>query len=106
MKTKVISLRLAPKQLEQVEELAKEEQKEKSELVRELINYGLMLKMFKFYRQGKVSLGYVAEKLSLSVGEVLDLLAEFGIESPMDFEDYLQGFETLKRTFPGRVRVD
>lgn len=98
MKTKVISLRLAPKQLEQVEELAKEEHKEKSELARELINYGLMLKMFKLYRQGKVSLGYVAEKLSLSVGEVLDLLAEFGIESPIDFEDYLAGFETLKRT--------
>lgn len=98
MKTKVISLRLDPKQLERVQELAKEERKEKSELARELIDYGLTLKMLKLYRQGKVSLGYVAEKLSLSVGEVLDLLAEFGIESPIDFEDYLQGFETLRRS--------
>lgn len=98
MKTKVISLRLNPKQLERVQELAKEEHKEKSELARELLDYGLMLKMFKLYRQGKASLGYLAEKLSLSVGEVLDLLAEFGIEAPIDFEDYLQGFETLKKS--------
>lgn len=98
MKTRVLSLRLTPKQLERVQELAKEERKDKSELARELIDYGLMLKMFKLYRQGRASLGYVAEKLSLSVGEVLDLLAEFGIESPIDFEDYLAGFETLKKT--------
>ncbi len=65
MKTKVISLRLDPKQLERLKELATEERKERSELARELIDYGLMLKMFKLYRQGKVSLGYVAEKLSL-----------------------------------------
>ncbi len=65
MKTKVISLRLDPKQLERLKELATEERKEKSELARELIDYGLMLKMFKLYRQGKVSLGYVAQKLSL-----------------------------------------
>lgn len=100
MKTRVLSLRLDPKQLERVQELAKEEHKDKSELTRELINYGLMLKMFKLYRQGRASLGYVAEKLSLSVSEVLDLLAEFGIESPIDFEDYLAGFETLKKTSP------
>lgn len=102
MKTKVLSLRLAPKQLERVQELAKEEHKDKSELTRELIDYGLMLKMFKLYRQGRASLGYIAEKLSLSVGEVLDLLAEFGIESPIDFEDYLAGFETLKKASPRR----
>lgn len=98
MKTRVLSLRLTPKQLERVQELAKEERKDKSELARELIDYGLMLKMLKLYRQGRASLGYIAEKLSLSVGEVLDLLAEFGIESPIDFEDYLAGFETLKKT--------
>jgi len=102
MKTTVISLRLDPEQMKRVEELAKEERKEKSALTRELIDYGLRLKMFKLYRQGKISLGYLAEKLSLSVGEVLDLLAEFGIESPIEYEDYLKGFETLKKVFPSK----
>jgi len=102
MKTRVVSLRLDPKQMRQLEELAKEERKEKSALTRELISYGLLLKMFKLYREAKISLGYLAEKLSLSVGEVLDLLAEFGIESPVDYEDYLKGFETLKKVFQGR----
>jgi len=98
MKTRVISLRLDPGQLERIEELAREEGVERSALTRELIRYGLMLKLFQRYRQGRISLGYLAEKLSLSVGEVLDLLAELGIESPIDYEDYLQGFEALERS--------
>jgi len=101
MKTRVISLRLDPEQLEQLEELAREEQVERSTLARELLRYGLMLKLFQRYRQGRVSLGYLSEKLSLSVGEILDLLAELGIESPVDYEDYLQGFETLKKISSG-----
>lgn len=104
MKTKVISLRLDPEQMKQLEELANEEKKERSALTRELISYGLMLKLFKLYRQGRVSLGYLAEKLSLSVGEILDLLVEFGIESPIDYEDYLKGFEALKGIFPDTRR--
>ncbi len=43
---------------------------------------------------------------SHSIGEVLDLLAEFGIESPVDYEDYLKGFETLKKVFPSRQATD
>lgn len=59
------------------------------------IDYGWEFLMLKLYREGKLSLGTLAEKLELSVSETIDMLASFGIESPLDYDDYLKGFETL-----------
>jgi hypothetical protein len=39
----------------------------------------------------------MAEELNLSINEVLDLFSEFGIESPIRYDDYLAGFENLKK---------
>lgn len=55
-----------------------------------------ILLMLKLYREGKLSLSTLAEKLELSVSEVIDLLLEFGVESPIDYDDYLKGFEAFK----------
>jgi predicted HTH domain antitoxin len=52
--------------------------------------------MIKLYREGKLSLSTLADKLELSVSETIDLLSEFGVESPIDYDDYLKGFEALK----------
>lgn len=43
-----------------------------------------------------MSLSTLASKLELSVSETIDLLAEFGVESPIDYDDYLKGFEVFK----------
>jgi hypothetical protein len=43
-----------------------------------------------------MSLGTLSSKLELSVSETIDLLAEFGVESPIDYEDYLKGFDVFK----------
>jgi predicted HTH domain antitoxin len=45
------------------------------------------------YREGKISLGTLSTKLELSISEVIDLLAEYGVESTVTYEDYLRGFE-------------
>jgi len=55
--------------------------------------------LISFYREGKYSLGKVAKELDLSVSETIDLLADFGITAPLEYEDYLKGYETLKRVF-------
>lgn len=52
--------------------------------------------MIKLYREGKLSLSVLAEKRELSVSEAIDLLSEFGVESPIDYDDYLKGFEAFK----------
>ena len=47
--------------------------------------------MITLYREGKLSLSTLATRLELSVSETIGLLAEFGIESPIDYDDYLKG---------------
>jgi hypothetical protein len=39
----------------------------------------------------------MAEELDFSINEILDLFSEFGIESPIRYDDYLTGFENLKK---------
>jgi len=62
----------------------------------ELIDYGWEFLMLKLYKDGKMSLSTLASKLELSVSETIDLLAEFGVESPIDYDDYLKGFEVFR----------
>lgn len=92
----VISLRLKDRELKRINELSKMVNKDKSTVARELIEYGWEFLMIKLYREGKMSLGTLSSKLELSVSETIDLLAEFGVESPIDYEDYLKGFDVFK----------
>jgi predicted HTH domain antitoxin len=92
----VISLRLKDRELKRINELSRMVNKDKSTVTRELIEYGWEFLMIKLYREGKMSLGTLSSKLELSVSETIDLLAEFGVESPIDYEDYLKGFDVFK----------
>jgi len=92
----VLSLRLKDRELKRINELSRMVHKDKSTIARELIEYGWEFLMIKFYREGKMSLGTLSSKLELSVSETIDLLAEFGVESPIDYEDYLKGFDVFK----------
>jgi predicted HTH domain antitoxin len=92
----VLSLRLKDRELKRINELSRMVHKDKSTIARELIEYGWEFLMIKLYREGKMSLGILSSKLELSVSETIDLLAEFGVESPIDYEDYLKGFDVFK----------
>jgi len=52
--------------------------------------------MVRYYKEGKLSLEGLARKLDISISEAIDLLAELGIEAPIEYEDYLKGFEVFK----------
>ncbi len=52
--------------------------------------------MIRLYREGRFSLEKVAKKLDLSVSETIDLLSEFGTKAPIDYDDYLKGYEVMK----------
>ena len=64
-------------------------------MARELIDYGWEYLMLRQYRANHLSLSTLAEKLDLSVAETIDLLTEFGITAPLEFDDYLQGVDVL-----------
>ncbi len=92
----VMSLRLEEKERKLIEEMARKEEKDKSAITRQLIGCGLTYLMIRLYREGRLSLEKVAKELDLSVSETIDLLSEFGIKAPIDYEDYLKGYEVLK----------
>lgn len=92
----VISLRLKDRDMERLEELSRLEHKDKSNVARELLEYGWDFLMVKYYKEGKLSLEGFAKKLDISVSAAIDLLAELGIESPIGFDDYLKGFDAFK----------
>jgi len=92
----VISLRLKEKDMGRLNELSKIEHKSKSTIARDLIEYGWEFLMLKKYKEGKLSLGSLSKKLDTSISETIDLLSELGIEAPIEYEDYLKGFEVLK----------
>ena len=93
----VISMRLKDKNLKRIEELARIKGRDKSTIARELLEYGWEFLMFKYYKEGKLSLGGLAKKLDVSISEAIDQLAELGIEAPIEFEDYLKGFQVLEK---------
>lgn len=95
----VMSLRLGEEIIRRIRALSKKEKKDKSAVARELIEYGLRYRMVKLYREGKASLGTVAKALDCSLSEALDLLAEFGVQAPIDYDDYLAGYQSLKKVF-------
>lgn len=92
----VISLRLKDRDIERLEELSRLEDKDKSTVARELLEYGWEFLMLKYYKEGKLSLEGLARKLDISISEALELLAELGIEAPIGFEDYLKGFDVFE----------
>ena len=95
----VISLRLKDNQTEYIEKLARKEGKDRTKIIRELIEYGFDYLMIKEYKENRISLGRLAAELSLSITETIDLLADYGINAPINYEDYLEGYETLKKAF-------
>lgn len=95
---KVVSVRLDRKEIEMIEKLAKAQKRDKSAVTRELIDYGWYYLALRNYKDGKLSLGGLAKRLDLTLAETLDLLAEFGITAPIDYADYLKGYEILSQS--------
>jgi hypothetical protein len=75
---------------------AHEEGKELSTVARELIDEGLVLAAMREYREGKLSLGTLAIRTGLSVSEAIDILAELGVGSPIEYEEYLEGLDAAR----------
>lgn len=96
---KTTSFRLGEKELERIQELAKEENREKSEVARKLLDYGWEYLMIKRYAQGRISLGRLAKELDLPITEALNILSELGIKFQIQKEDILEGYETLKAEY-------
>jgi predicted HTH domain antitoxin len=79
--------------------MTKEEQRDLSKTVRELVTRGRMLLAVEKYRNGEASLGNAAEVAGLPVGQMMDLLGQFGVRSTIDREDYRRGLANLAKVW-------
>ena len=57
----------------------------------------MKIKVLLAYKQGKISVGVLAEKLGLTISEAIDFLGSLGVSSPISYDDYLQGWETARK---------
>ncbi|AJF59686.1 MAG: hypothetical protein QT03_C0001G0179 [archaeon GW2011_AR10] len=93
---KILSMRIDEDDLEFVKLEAKEEKADKAKIIRELIEKGRLQVSIEQYSKGKISLGKAAEKAGITISEMMDKLAELGIQNPMTKEQYLQGLKNAE----------
>lgn len=91
-----MSIRLKEKEIRFIEDMSKKQNIDKSTAARSLIEYGKIYLIIKLYKEGKMSIEKAAKELDISISETLDLLSEFGIKSPISFDDYLKGYKLEK----------
>jgi predicted HTH domain antitoxin len=95
--TKTMSIRMDQDNYEFLSELTREERTDLSKTVRELVTRGRVLLAIEKYRSGEASLGRAAELAGLPLGQMMTVLADFGVESRIEKEDYLQGLQNLRK---------
>jgi predicted HTH domain antitoxin len=93
----VMSLRLSPEEQRHILKWAKQQKKDKSQAARELLEYGWRFALLEAYRRGKLSLELLAKELGVPVSEAMDFLASYGASAHLDYDDYLQGVERLRK---------
>ena len=93
--TKTMSIRMDRENYEFLTEISKEERSDLSKAVRDLVMRGRVLLAVERYKKGDASLGKAAHLAGLSVGQMMTLLGEFGVESRIEKDDYLQGLKHL-----------
>jgi predicted HTH domain antitoxin len=97
--TKTMSIRMDEQNFEFLSELTKEERSDLSKTVRDLVTRGRILLAVEKYRNGEASLGKAAELAGVRIGQMIQILADFRVESRIEQDDYLQGIENLKKAW-------
>ena len=97
--SKTMSVRMDRENYAFVHEITKEEKSDLSKTVRDLVSRGRILLAMERYKKGEASLGKAAELAGIPVGQMMTILTEFGVESRLEEEDYLQGLRNLQKVW-------
>ncbi len=96
--TRTMSIRMDEENFDFLSKLSKESG-DVSKAVRELVHKGRLMLAVERYKKGQASLGLAAELAGLTLGEMINTLAEFGVQSNLETEDYLKGLENLRKVW-------
>jgi predicted HTH domain antitoxin len=97
--TKTMRIRMDRGKYEFLAEISKEGRSDLSKAVRDLVTRGRILLAVERYKQGEASLGKAAELAGLPLRQMMTILTEFGVESRIEKEDYLQGLHNLAKVW-------
>lgn len=97
--SKTMSVRMDRDNYDFLHEITKEEGSDLSKAVRDLVTRGRILLAVERYKKGEASLGRAAELAGVPLGQMMTILAEFGVESRPEKEDYLHGLKNLQRVW-------
>jgi len=97
--SKTMSIRMDRENYEFLHEITKEERSDMSKAVRDMVTRGRILLAVERYKKGQASLGRAAELAGIPLGQMMTILTEFGVESRLEKEDYLQGLQNLEKTW-------
>jgi len=95
--TKTMSIRMDRENFEFLNEFTKEQRSDLSKAVRDMVTRGRVLLAVERYKKGEASLGRAATLAGVPVGQMMTVLTEFGVESRIEDEDYLQGLAALRK---------
>ena len=97
--TKTMSIRMDRENFEFLNQLTKEQRSDLSKTVRDMVSRGRVLFAMERYKKGEASLGRTAELAGIPVGQMMTLLSEFGVQSRIEDEDYLQGLAGIRKAW-------
>jgi len=97
--SKTMSIRMDRGNYEFLHEITKEERSDLSKAVRDMVTRGRILLAVERYKKGEASLGKAAELAGVPLGQMMTILTEFGVESRLEKEDYLQGLKNLQKAW-------
>ena len=97
--TKTMSIRMDRENFEFLNELTKEQRSDLSKAVRDMVTRGRVLFAMERYKKGDASLGRAAELAGVPVGQMMTLPTEFGTQSRIEDEDYLQGLAAIRKAW-------
>jgi len=90
-----MSVRMDRENYDFLSRVTKEEKSDLSKAVRDMVTRGRTLLAVERYKKGDASLGKAAELAGVRVGRMITILAEFGVETRLEKDDYLQGLKNL-----------
>jgi predicted HTH domain antitoxin len=94
-----MSVRMYRQNYDFLHQITKEEGSDLSKAVRDMVTRGRILLAVERYKKGEASLGRAAELAGVPVGQMVAILVEFGVESRLEKEDYLQGLKNLQKVW-------
>jgi len=97
--SKTMSVRMDSENYDFLQEITKEEGSDLSKAVRDMVTRGRVLFAVERYKKAVASLGRAAELAGVPLGQMMTILTEFGVESRLEKEDYLQGLKNLQKVW-------